>query len=322
MSAQGLGSRAIIGRFYAALSALAPSWVDMIGFRQDSDQASETYKWLGQVPAMRQWLAGRQAKGLSENGITIVNQPFEATLEIFKDELRRDKTGQVMIRIEELARRAQSHWATLLTTLINNGNGSTSGLAYDGQYFFDSDHTEGKNATSQSNLLTNDISTMPVSNHGSTTAPSVGEAREVITQAIAAILAFKDNENEPMNEDARSFLVMAPTSGIWTAARAAVGLPMVDSGESNVLLAIQNVDGFNVQVVMNPRISATDSLYVFRTDAKIKPFILQEEVPIEMTAIAEGSELEFEERVHHYGVYASRNVGYGMWQQACRVQMT
>lgn len=322
MSAQGLGSRAIIGRFYAALSAMAPTWVDQIGFRLDSDQLSETIKWLGQVPALRQWVAGRQAKGLTENGITITNLPFEATLEVLKDELRRDKTGQVMVRVEELARRANSHWATLVTTLINNGGGSTSGLAYDGQYFFDTDHTEGKNSTNQANALTNDISTMPVSNHGSTTAPSVGEAREVITQAIAAILAFKDNENEPMNEDAKSFLVMAPTSGIWTACRAAVGLPMVDSGESNVLLAIQNVDGFNVSVVMNPRITATDTVYVFRTDAKVKPFILQEEVPIEMSAIAEGSELEFEKRVHHYGIYASRNAGYGMWQQAVKVQMT
>ena len=32
------------------------------------------------------------------------------------------------------------------------------------------------------------------------------------------------------------------------------------------------------------------------------------------TAMAEGSELEFNEDKHHYGISASRNVGYGYWQ--------
>ncbi|MBI5872985.1 MAG: Mu-like prophage major head subunit gpT family protein, partial [Candidatus Omnitrophica bacterium] len=33
-------------------------------------------------------------------------------------------------------------------------------------------------------------------------------------------------------------------------------------------------------------------------------------------AIAEGSEEEFKNNRHLYGVKASRNVGYGYWQQA------
>lgn len=318
MSAKGLGSRAIIGRFYATLAAVAPGWVDLIGFKVDSDQESETYKWLGQIPGLREFVGGRQAKGFTENGITVENIEFEATLEVFVKELERDKTGQIMVRVNEMARRAGTHWATLVSTLINNGAAS---VCYDGQYFFDTDHKEGKNVTNQSNLLTVDISELAVTNHGTISAPSVGEAREAITQAIAAQLAFKDNENEPMNEDARSFVVMAPTNGIWTACRAAVGLPMVDSGEANVLVAMQNMDGYNVSVVMNPRLTFTDSFCVFRTDAFVKPFILQEEVPLEMSAIAEGSELEFKEKKHWYGAYTRRNAAYGMWSQATKVVM-
>jgi phage major head subunit gpT-like protein len=40
-----------------------------------------------------------------------------------------------------------------------------------------------------------------------------------------------------------------------------------------------------------------------------------------VSAIAEGSELEFNERVHRYGLYASGNVGYGYWQQSCLVTL-
>jgi phage major head subunit gpT-like protein len=319
MSAQGLGSRAIIGRFYSTLAAMTPGWVNLIGFEQRSDQESETYKWLGQIPALREWVGGRHAKGFTENGLTVINKEFEATLEVLKREMRRDKTGQLMIRVSEMARRAATHDASLISTLINNGG---TGVCYDGEFFFDTDHKEGKNTTNQSNSLSIDISALAVTNHGSTTAPSVGEARECITQAIAAQLAFKDNENEPMNEDARSFLVMTPTTGIWSACRAAVGLPMVDSGEANVLVAIQNVDGYSISVAMNPRLTATDAFYVFRTDAFVKPFIIQKEIDLEMSAIAEGSELEFNENKHRYGVYKSGNCAYGMWQQAVKVTMT
>jgi phage major head subunit gpT-like protein len=40
-----------------------------------------------------------------------------------------------------------------------------------------------------------------------------------------------------------------------------------------------------------------------------------------MAAIAEGSALEFDNDVHHYGIKAMRNVGYGYWQKACLVSL-
>jgi hypothetical protein len=39
-------------------------------------------------------------------------------LEVLLDELRRDKTGQIMTRMQELADRAQTHWASLLSALL------------------------------------------------------------------------------------------------------------------------------------------------------------------------------------------------------------
>lgn len=141
MSAQGLSSRAIIGEFYARLeAATGMSWISQLSMLFASDQASETYKWLGQAPVMREWIGGRHAKGFRENGLTIANKTFEATLEVSVDDLRRDKTGQVMVRIAELAGRTVSHDAGLLSTLILNG---ATAVCYDGQYFFDTDHPVG-----------------------------------------------------------------------------------------------------------------------------------------------------------------------------------
>ena len=133
----------------------------------------EEYAWLGQVPAMRQWIGGRDAKGLPEYNFTIRNVHYEATLDFLVRDLRRDKTGQCLTRIRELATRANAHWASLLSTLILNG---ASTDCYDGEYFFDTDHSEGSSGN-QSNDISVDISELPVpsDSQGSTTAPSVPE---------------------------------------------------------------------------------------------------------------------------------------------------
>lgn len=312
MSAQGLSSRAIIGRFYETLNAnTGAAWVDPISMLFESNMESETYKWLGMSPAMREWIGGRQAKGFRENGITIINKNFEATLEVLVDELRRDKTGQIMRRVDELAIRTNSHWASLLSTLIMAGDGTTAGLCYDGQSFFDTDHSEGDSGT-QDNDLTANIS--------APTAPTADDMEEAILSMITAILGFKDDRGEPMNEDAMSFVVMTPTN-MMAAALAAVRLPVITDGSAARTAVLPNTD-FKIKPVTNPRLTDADTFYCFRADGRAKPFIRQEEQGVQIAAIAEGSELEFTEKKHHYGVSAIRNVGYGYWQHACQMVFT
>jgi phage major head subunit gpT-like protein len=316
MGAASLGSRAIIGRFYKTLEQdPGMSWINDISMYFASDQSSEEYRWLGQTPAMREWVGGRHAKGFRDNGLTIVNKHYEATLEVPVRDMKRDKTGQVMTRIDELALRTNAHWASLLTTLIVNGE---SAVCYDGQYFFDTDHVEGANSTSQSNDLSIDISALPTSAHGSTTAPSTGEMGLCIQQAVSAILGFKDDQNEPMNENASRFAVMVPVS-LYNVAVAATVLPFVDNGNSNVIPAQRK---FTIDVVPNARLSWTTQFAVFRTDGSVKPFIRQEEEAVTLKAKAEGSEFEFDHDAHQYGVDTWRNVGYGYWQHGCLVTMT
>lgn len=302
MGASTLSSRAIIGEFYNILAMdMGQGWIPDVSMLFQSDQESETYKWLGMVPAMREWIGGRNAKGFAENGITITNKTFEATLEVLVDEIRRDKTGQVMLRVAELAQRTNSHWASLLTTLIVAG---TAGLCYDGQYFFDTDHSEGDSGT-QDNDLTGAAATG--------TQPTAAEAETALMACVAAILGFKDNQGEPMNEGASKFRIMVPT--VYLSPFASVlNNEFIAAGQSNI---IKNIDGFNFSLSVNPRLSSGAIFYVFRADGQTKPLIRQEEEEVTLSAIAEGSELEFKEDKHQYGVKAIRNVGYGYWQHAC-----
>ena len=308
MGATALSSRAIIGEFYATLQQdLGLSWIDSVSNLFDSNQESETYKWLGMAPAMREWIGGRQAKGFRNDGVTIVNKNFEATLEVLVDEIRRDKTGQVMVRVRELAERTNSHWASLLSALLIAGEAA---VCYDGQYFFDTDHVEDDSG-SQSNDLTSDITT--------TTAPTSGEMETAILKSIEAILGFKDNQGEPMNEGARMFEVMVPVPFMSAAAGAIGSQIIVDSSTSrtNRILTLGSLGGFQVALRVNPRLTWTTKFATFRADGQTKALIRQEEEGVTVSAIAEGSELEFKERKHLYGVKAIRNVGYGYWQRAC-----
>lgn len=308
MGAATLSSRAIIGEFYKTLAAdTGAAWISFLSMLFTSDQDEETYKWLGQTPAMREWVGGRHAKGFSDNGITIANKHFEASIEVLVKEMRRDKTGQVMVRIRELAQRTNSHWASLLSALIINAE---SAVCYDGQFFFDTDHSEGDSGT-QSNDITTTIADLAASVTGTVVAPSIEVAQQCMMAAVAQILSFKDDQGEPMNEDASNFLVMVPTPYYLSFAKA-ITMP---AGTGVTEQQVPNE--FSISVVTNARLAWSDRFATFRTDGSVKPFIRQQETEVELKSKAEGSEFEFDNDAHQHGVDAWRNVGYGYWQHAC-----
>jgi phage major head subunit gpT-like protein len=301
-----LGSRSIIGEFYAALEQdLGNSWVPGTTNLFESNQESETYRWLGMTPQMREWIGGRQAKGFNINGLTIQNKTFEATLEVLLDDMRRDKTGQIMARVRELATRANAHWAKLLTALLIAGPTS---ICYDGAFFFDTLHiTDSGPAGAQSNLLAPAMAGA---------IPTAGEMETAILTAVQAIIGIVDDQGEPSNENAREFMVLVGPQ-LFQPAAAALKNPIIIDGGTSRTNTIVNVGGYGFDLAVNARLIAQGmEFYVFRTDAATRSMIRQEEVPITVDAIAEGSELEFRERKHQYGVTAIRNVGYGYWQRA------
>lgn len=311
-----LSSRAIIGMYYARLEALPlTSLIDALSNDFGSDQSSETYNWIGMPPAMREWIGGRQAKGFLGNGITIANKHYEATIEVQKKDARRDKTGQIEARMQDFADRAQTHWVSLLSTLLLNG---ATALCYDGQYFFDTDHSEGSSG-SQSNKIDCDISTMPAQVHGTVTAPSTEEMQSAIFAGITKMLGFVDDQGEPMNEGASAFTVIVPMTLLpyAAAAIAAVSNPALNNLNPNLLR------NFSISVEPNARLSTwTDKFVVARTDSPIKAFIRQSEQETEMKAKAEGSEYEFDNDAWQFGIDNWRGAGYGLWQRAVQVTMT
>jgi len=315
-SLNGLSSRAIVGRYYATLENLGvPAWVDALSMEFSSNQSEETYKFLGMAPALREWVGGRMEKGLLVGSQAIKNVHYEATLNFDVSDIRRDKTGQIMVRVDELARRTQNHWCSLLSSLIVNG--ATSATCYDGQDFFDDDHSSGDSGTLQNDIDATDVPALNLT----LAAPTAAEMAAAILDTIAYMHAYKDDQGEPINDEAREFIVMTGIPLFWGACVQACSLYNISGGSvmNNPLVG----GDFKVVPVFNGKLSAgTAQIWLFRTDAPIKPFIRQVETPVTMKTIGAGSESEFDNDAWKFGVDTWRGAGYGMWQYACRATLS
>lgn len=300
---QSTHSRDVLGFMYPRLETTPAGWVNDIGMYIPSDQSSETHKWLGMAPVMREWVGGRQKSKPSDYGITIVNKKFEATMGLSVDEIRRDKIAQVQVRINDLVQRANGHWPKILSELIDVAE---STVCYDGQFLVDTDHVDGDSGTQD-----NDLSFAAATG----TTPTTTEMVDAILASVQQMMSFKDDKGEPINQNVSNFMIMVPTT-YWSVAHKAVVQELVGNGETNGLR------GVNLEVVMNPRLTWTTKFMTFAKDSTVKPFILQDEVPVTISSKAEGSEHEHDCDEHEYGVKAVRNVGPGMWQSCCMTTFT
>ena len=302
--------KGLIGMFRQELEPIiGEGWASQIGMPSKSDQETETYRWLGMTPALREWVGGRQAKGMRVESYQITNKIFEATLDIPIDDLRRDKIDAIRPRLGDLAVRAKEHWEKLLTELI-----IANGLCYDGQNFFDTDHVSGSSGTLQNDLDATDVPALNVSTAAKATRD---EMIGVITGLVEYIYGYKDDQGEPMNGGAKQFMFMVPVAQ-YAAAVGAVTDALTANGGSNTLIGQR----FKVDVMPNPRLTTATEVYLFRTDGRAKPFILQSELDAMASVIGAGSEEEFKNRRWLFGVEAIRNAGYGLWQHAIRATLS
>ena len=123
----------------------APTSLDKVATTVPSSNKQNTYGWLGAFPNLREWIGERQIHQLKEHGYTIVNKPWEATVEVGRDDLEDDNLGIYGPLVQELGRNARLHPEQLVAALLAAGFDTP---CYDGQYFLDSDHPVGDGTVS------------------------------------------------------------------------------------------------------------------------------------------------------------------------------
>jgi len=259
----------------------------------------EDYRWLGTVPKVREWGQGRLAQGLRVESYSIENLKYEATIEVDRDEISDDQTGQIRLRVAELAQRAATHKDFLISQLLVGGE-TAGNNSYDGASFFNAAHVSGASGN-QSNLLTFDAD--------ATDAPTVEEFKEALKQAIGSMLGFVDDQGEPMLVSASGLVCVVPPTMLFTANEAISAT--VAGGGANTLSGIARVISF-------PWLTDKSKWYLLKTDGILRPFIFQDREPVEFNALAEDSDEGFRREKFLFGVRARYRMAYGYWQFAVR----
>ncbi len=102
-----------------------------------SSTRSNTYAWLGQFPAFREWVGDRVLKDMAAHGYTIDNKKYESSIVVSRTDIEDDQVGVYSPLIEEMGRASTAHPNELVFALLKAG---LTTACYDGQNFFDADH--------------------------------------------------------------------------------------------------------------------------------------------------------------------------------------
>ncbi|HWL94463.1 MAG TPA: Mu-like prophage major head subunit gpT family protein [Phycisphaerae bacterium] len=294
----GLLTKGLRGEFFNRFENTKTHFQDL-STRVASTTDRETYRWLGTVPQVREWGTGRLAQGLRTESYSIENLKYESTLEVDRDEISDDQTGQIRLRVSELAQRAATHKDYLISQLLIGGE-TAGNNSYDGVSFFNATHASGSSGN-QSNLLTFDAT--------STDAPTVEEFKAALKQAISKMLTYLDDQGQPMMITAGGLVCIVPPTMLFTATEAINAT--VIGNTTNVIEGI-------AKVVSLPWLTDASKWYVAKTDGVVRPFIFQDREPVEFNALTEDSDEGFRREKFLYGVRARYRMAYGYWQFAVR----
>ena len=259
----------------------------------DSDGADEAYGILGDMPGVREWLGDRQFKELRAGTFTIANKLWEDSLLIKKTDIADDRMKMYGPLMEDLGIEAAYHPDELFFTAMVNGE---SELCFDGQYFFDTDHSWGDSG-SQSNDLTQAAAT--------STVPTAAEFRTAFHAARAALLKFKNDQgkllNRPVSTGLTNLLCIV-NPDFEVIAKEALTATIL-SNNSNVVVDAP-------RIVSSAYLTDTSKMYLFNLDGALKPFVFQQREALSRQT--KGLE-DIETKDVKFMTQARYNLGYLAW---------
>lgn len=259
-----------------------------------SEQDTETYAWLGSVPKMREFKDERLPAGLLEQEYKIKNKTWEASIAVDRASIEDDLYGQIKLRVHGLARETKRHIDEIVFSLLTSGFNTT---CHDGQYFFDTDHSEGVSGT-QSNKGTDALSAT------------------ALQDAITAMSKFKDDRGKPLG--ITPDVLVVPPDLQWTALELLNSTyypEVVDISVGSQNLSANPLKN-RLDLIVSPYLSDSSDWFLLATKWVVRPLIFQSRVPVEFAALESASENGFMRDQYIYGVRARYNAGFGLWQTA------
>jgi len=269
--------------FAKVFSAATPLY-EKVATVVPSQTGEESYKWLGTVPMMREWIGDRQIKNLTASDYTLKNKSFEVTVGVPRDDIEDDRIGLYNPSIQSLAQSAAQHPDKLVFALLHGG---FTNKCYDGKAFFATDHKVGK---------------LSIGNKGTAKLDAAAYAT-----ARAAMMSVTDENGESL-EIVPNLLVVPPA--LESKARGILFAEQID-GTTNVW------KGTAEMLVVPALAGNATEWFLLCTQKPIKPLIYQERKKAQFTSkTADDDDNVFMRKQFLYGADSRGNAGYAFWQMA------
>ncbi|SNS05697.1 Mu-like prophage major head subunit gpT [Humidesulfovibrio mexicanus] len=271
--------------------AAAPSLWPKIAMLVTSTTRENDYAWLANFPRMRKWVGDKVVKSLAAFKYTIVNDDFEATIAVRRNDIEDDNLGIYGPQAKGAAFSAKQLPDEIIFELVNQGFASP---CYDGQYFFDTDHP---------------VNGASVSNRGTValSCATLAAAQASYGAARTAMRKFKDDDGRPLNITPTVLLV---PPALDDTATALMTVDRLEDGKPNPYKG-------TAEVVVANWLTSDTAWFLLDTTKPVMPFIYQQrKAPVFVQQTAPDSDNVFNRAEYKFGAEARGAGGYGLWQLA------
>lgn len=263
------------------------SEAEVLATRIFSTDLSEKYVWLGNFPAMKEWVGDKAVKQLKDYGYQIANKSYESTVSVPNKHIELDKIGLYKPMIEQNSQEAKRFSSDLIASLLIAGEAND---CYDGKKYFASNHIigEGSTVVTYKNV---DIGVL--------------DSTKLLAKK-AEMMGIKSAEGKSLRVNPN--LLVCGALNLANATKAIKGQTL-SGGESNPTYEM-------FELLVLPEI-ADESWYLFDTTKIIKPFILQ---IVEDGKFTSSNDRAFMRDEAMFSVEAFKSAGYGLWQFAYKMK--
>jgi phage major head subunit gpT-like protein len=250
---------AVNNLFFEALQRDWPeTWQDYATV-VSSTAETENYDFLQNCGEVREWIGNVIYDGVASEDYSLTNKNWVKAMLVKRTAFMDDQTGQLQMTVAQAAQVWREWKENQIAKLLENGDGTTYGAAYDGVSFFNDSHPIYEDGSTWDNSL---ALTLNQSN---------------LQTAIETLLAVKRyNNSTPFgNRTGQNLILVVPSALEFTAAQL-TREKVIESGteKDNPVAGM-----FSYRV--NRFLTDTNRWYVLETGNVVKPLIYQErQVPV------------------------------------------
>ncbi len=280
--------------FDGAFEAAPSSW-DQVAMEVPSNGASNTYAWIEKFPKLRKWLGDKVVSQLKGHAYTIVNDDFEATVEIDRNDIEDDNLG-IYKPQAQMAGESSKQWADDLVFAALTGGFDE--VCYDGKTFYATNHEVGEGKSKK--LVSNRLST-PLK------IDTLAEAKASYGTARTMLRSVKDNEGRPLNLTPS---VLVVPFALEDTANALMTVDRLEDGKPNPYKG-------TAKVLAVGWLKTDTEWHLLDASKAVKPIIFQpRKKPVFVSQTDASSDAVFTRKKFKFGAEARGAAGFGLWQMA------